>query len=72
MFKRLSTWTAHLHSAGVTRLSTGLRRRRDRHTDDGGSIAEYAVITALVVALAILIVGIVGGKLTDLARSIQL
>jgi hypothetical protein len=77
MLGRLSTWTTRLHATATAHLVTHLPGRANRgHTDlehgDGGYSAEAVVVTALLVACAILVVGIIVAKVTNLANSIQM
>lgn len=72
MFSWLSTWTTRLHASATAHLVTHLRSRTDREHGDGGYSAEAVVVTALLVACAILVVGIIVTKVTNLANSIQM
>lgn len=55
-------------------LSAELRRRWQvvRRTGDGGYSTETVLVTALLVALAIVVVGIIAVKVTGKANSINL
>ncbi|GAA1025813.1 hypothetical protein GCM10009557_01220 [Virgisporangium ochraceum] len=58
----------------LTHLSAELRRRWQvvRRTGDGGYSTETVLVTALLVALAIVVVGIIAVKVTGKANSINL
>lgn len=61
-------------SALVTYLAAELRHRwrAVRDTQDGGYSTEAVLVTALLVALAIVVVGIIALKVTNKANGINL
>ncbi len=61
-------------SALFTDLAADLRHRWHtvRHTKDGGYSTEAVLVTALLVLLAIAVIGIIAGKVTGKADGINL
>jgi hypothetical protein len=61
-------------SALITYLTTGLRRRwrQLREQPDAGYSTEAVLVTALLVTLAVLVIGIIAAKVSGKADSIDL